>query len=190
MRLYVTLSRPNRSTWKIHIFGVGTSESGKILGYPTLTLTSVLRPLKAAIKCVLACRVRQCCCRPQAKGNNDEANNSRAFECPTLPEITAGKSSPSRAALGIPCLSWHICIIHRLCEKQVIKCTKRLFTRINTQIWGAFIYLHHRKWKEFVFTPICLFVCLCAGYLKRLWTDSDETWWTGCVCDKNELIRF
>ena len=26
---------------------------------------------------------------------------------------------------------------------------------------------------------LCLFVCLCAGYLKKLWTDSDETWWTG-----------
>ena len=29
-----------------------------------------------------------------------------------------------------------------------------------------------------------------ARYLKKLWTDSDETWWTGCVCDKDELIRF
>ena len=37
---------------------------------------------------------------------------------------------------------------------------------------------------------ICLFVCLWARYLKKLWTDSDETWWTGWVCDKGELIRF
>ena len=29
-----------------------------------------------------------------------------------------------------------------------------------------------------------------ARYLKKLWTDSDETWWTVCVCDKDELIRF
>ena len=33
-------------------------------------------------------------------------------------------------------------------------------------------------------------VCLWAGYLKVLWTDSDETWWTGWVCDHDELIRF
>jgi len=29
-----------------------------------------------------------------------------------------------------------------------------------------------------------------ARYLKRLWTDSDETWWTGWVCRKDALIRF
>ena len=23
-----------------------------------------------------------------------------------------------------------------------------------------------------------------------IWTDSDETWWTGWVCDKDEFIRF
>ena len=27
-------------------------------------------------------------------------------------------------------------------------------------------------------------------YLKKLWTDSDETWWTSWVCEKDELIRF
>ena len=32
-----------------------------------------------------------------------------------------------------------------------------------------------------VFTHVCLFVCLCAGYLKKLWTDLDEIWWTGWV---------
>ena len=26
----------------------------------------------------------------------------------------------------------------------------------------------------YVFTPFCLSVCLCAGYLKKLWTDLDE----------------
>ena len=35
---------------------------------------------------------------------------------------------------------------------------------------------------------VCLFVCLCAGYLKKLKTDPDEILWTGCVCDKDELI--
>ena len=35
-----------------------------------------------------------------------------------------------------------------------------------------------------------LSVCLCAGYLKKLWTDPDETWWTRWVCDKEELIQF
>ena len=38
----------------------------------------------------------------------------------------------------------------------------------------------------YVFTPFCL----CAGYLKKLWTDPDEILWTGLVCDKEEPIRF
>ena len=29
-----------------------------------------------------------------------------------------------------------------------------------------------------------------AQYLKKLWTDLDETWWTGWVCNKDKLIRF
>ncbi len=36
---------------------------------------------------------------------------------------------------------------------------------------------------------VCFFVCV-AGYLKKLWTDPDETWWTGWVCEKDELIGF
>ena len=40
-----------------------------------------------------------------------------------------------------------------------------------------------------VFTPFCL-ICLCTGYLKKLWTDPDEILWTGSVCDKDELMRF
>ena len=32
--------------------------------------------------------------------------------------------------------------------------------------------------------------CLWAWYLKKLWTDSEEIWWTGWVCDKDELIWF
>ena len=37
---------------------------------------------------------------------------------------------------------------------------------------------------------VCLFVCLCSGYLKNLWTDPDEILWTGWLCDKDELFRF
>ena len=33
----------------------------------------------------------------------------------------------------------------------------------------------------------CLLVC---GYLKRLWTDSAEIWWTGCMFDVDKMIRF
>ena len=48
--------------------------------------------------------------------------------------------------------------------------------------------------RDFIFTPhclsVCLSVCLWARYLKWLWTDSDETWWTDLVADRNELIRF
>ena len=41
-----------------------------------------------------------------------------------------------------------------------------------------------------VFTPVCLFVCFWTGYLEKLLTDSDETWWTGWLWNKEELIRF
>ena len=37
---------------------------------------------------------------------------------------------------------------------------------------------------------VCLSVCLCVGYLKKLWRDSDETWWTGWVCGKDKLFDF
>ena len=48
------------------------------------------------------------------------------------------------------------------------------------------------KVKDIMFSPVsvCLSFCLCAGYLKKLWTDSDEILWTGSLCDKDELIRF
>ena len=46
------------------------------------------------------------------------------------------------------------------------------------------------KVKEVMFSPLCLFVCLCAGYLKKLQTDPDEILWRGSVCDKGKLIRF
>ena len=39
-------------------------------------------------------------------------------------------------------------------------------------------------------TLVHLFVCLCAGYLKKLWTDPDEILWIGWVCDKDERITF
>ena len=42
----------------------------------------------------------------------------------------------------------------------------------------------------YVFTPFCLFVCLCAGHLKKLQTDLDEMLWKGWFCDKDERIRF
>ena len=39
------------------------------------------------------------------------------------------------------------------------------------------------------FLSVCLFVCLCTGYLKKLWTDPDEILWTGSVCDNDELFQ-
>ena len=40
------------------------------------------------------------------------------------------------------------------------------------------------KVKEVMFSllSVYLFLSLSAGYLKKLWTDSDETLWTRCVC--------
>ena len=35
-----------------------------------------------------------------------------------------------------------------------------------------------------------LSVCLCAGYLKKLWMDPDEIWWASGACDKDELLTF
>ena len=48
------------------------------------------------------------------------------------------------------------------------------------------------KVKEVMFSPlsVCLSVCLCAGYLKKLLSDLDEILWRGSVCDEDELIRF
>ena len=42
----------------------------------------------------------------------------------------------------------------------------------------------------YVFTPLCLFVCLCAGYLKMLETDADEILWMCWVCEKEESIQL
>ena len=38
----------------------------------------------------------------------------------------------------------------------------------------------------YVFTPLCLH----AGYLKKLWTDLYETWWTSWEWDHDKMIRF
>ena len=47
---------------------------------------------------------------------------------------------------------------------------------------------------SYVFTPFCLFVCLfdCLFVyrISQKVVDSDETWWTCWVCDKEELIQF
>ena len=44
----------------------------------------------------------------------------------------------------------------------------------------------------YVFTPLCLFVCLsvCCGYLKKLWTDLDEICWTGWCVTTKRLFDF
>ena len=42
----------------------------------------------------------------------------------------------------------------------------------------------------YVFTPLCLSICLHAGSLKNLSTDTDEIWWVGSVCDKDKEVRF
>ena len=48
-----------------------------------------------------------------------------------------------------------------------------------TRIFKRFFTIERRGQKRYI-----------ARYLKRLWTDSDETWWAGWVCDEDELIRF
>ena len=62
---------------------------------------------------------------------------------------------------------------------------------------SVYLYLRRRRWRRWCFHPslsVCsfvrLFVYLCVGYLKKLWTDPDEIWWAGWLCDKDELIRF
>ena len=44
------------------------------------------------------------------------------------------------------------------------------------------------KVKEVIFSPLS--VCLCTEYLKKLWMDPDEIFWTCSVCDMDKLIRF
>ena len=50
-----------------------------------------------------------------------------------------------------------------------------------------FDYLHHRRWKEVMFSSP--FVYLFVRYLKKLWTDLDEIWYASSVRDTDELIR-
>ena len=92
------------------------------------------------------------------------------------------------------CLS--VCL--SVCEQDISKSCARIQTKFGGQVgcgtrtnWldvgedpdpdpdaGIFkVILHHR-------------VMRLKRYLKKLWTDSDETWWTGWVCNKDELIRF
>ena len=66
-----------------------------------------------------------------------------------------------------------------LCGDAVIRFSMNQFLSLSPKVEGGY-----------VFTPVCLFVCLCAGYRKKLWMDSDEILWAGWVCDYNELIRF
>ena len=35
-----------------------------------------------------------------------------------------------------------------------------------------------------------LSVCWQAGYLKKLWMDSEEIWWTGWVCDEDKSVSL
>ena len=55
-------------------------------------------------------------------------------------------------------------------------------------------YLYHGRWTEVMFAPVCLSVCLSVclwtAHLKKLSTDSDETWWTRWVCHKDDLSRY
>jgi len=86
-----------------------------------------------------------------------------------------------------------LCAVLNCVQKQTRKALGRAHTSatkclIHKNILGP-MQIHY------VFTPFLsaygnVTVCLCAGYLKKLWTDSNENWWTGWVCDKDELIRF
>ena len=56
-------------------------------------------------------------------------------------------------------------------------------------IFYVAFYLCYWRWTKIMFS-CCLFVCLWVGYLKKLRTDSDKTWWTGWFGDKDELNPF
>ena len=45
------------------------------------------------------------------------------------------------------------------------------------------------KVKEVMFSPlsVCFAVCLCTWYFRKLWTDLDEIWWRGWVCEKDDF---
>ena len=50
-------------------------------------------------------------------------------------------------------------------------------------------YLHHWRWRRLCFHPF-LSVSLCPWYLKKMSTDSYETWWSCLVCYMEEMIQF
>ena len=66
--------------------------------------------------------------------------------------------------------------------------------RVGVFVSAVFVWLLSPppKVKEVMFSrlSVCLSVCLCTGYLKKLWMDPDEILWTGSVCDEVELMRF
>ena len=81
---------------------------------------------------------------------------------------------------------------HHLHGQQQLDKLIQKQTKCWSTSWQSWFPLHfclcHQRWTEVMFSP--LFVCLCAGYLKKLWMDSDETWWTVWVCDHNKLFDF
>ena len=74
----------------------------------------------------------------------------------------------------------------RLHPKKWCKCVATCYIGMTTSIF------YSRRRMDVMYSRSCLSICcLWAGYLKTLWMVSDETWWTGWVCDdNNKPIRF
>ena len=72
-----------------------------------------------------------------------------------------------------------VLVTHPTCPPSFIWIHSQLFeiscTQTNKQT--------NRQWLKHNLPP------LVARYLRKLWTDSDYTWWTGWVCD-GELLQF
>ena len=84
-------------------------------------------------------------------------------------------------------------------------CSTKCHDELSTHVDTAFVQGGQTTWGEGYIISMNIIVVvasateggrrsfssrLCAGYLKKLRTDSDEIWSAGWVCDREELIKF
>ena len=95
----------------------------------------------------------------------------------------------------------------KLCSSMIVSWDKQelfcvMYNSLKQAHMGAYFYegftwvvslvviLDGKTWTLRLPYNLVYHVCLWTRYLKRLWTDSDETWWKGWVCNKDKLITF
>jgi len=92
-----------------------------------------------------------------------------------------------------------LCVCLSVCVKDISKS----LGRIRMKLCGQVRNITRTNWFDFGEDPnqnVIFFSVILhhweiglkntAQYLRKLWTNSDETWWTGSVCRKEELFDF